>query len=107
LQVSDYIGFIIAIAVLGLGAGSLMPAYNSLISKVVPDNKRGLAFGLFGTTLGILSLPAPWLGAQLWERISPKAPFWFVVAACLISIPIAWFKFIPVKSTHPEESPNG
>ena len=104
LQVSEYIGFIIAIAVLGLGAGSLMPAYNSLISKVVPDNKRGLAFGLFGTTLGILSLPAPWVGAQLWERVSPKAPFWFVVAACLISIPIAWFKFIPVKSNQVKES---
>jgi MFS family permease len=104
LQVRNYLGFIAAIAVLGLGAGSLMPAYNSLISKVVPDHKRGLAFGLFGTSLGILSLPAPWIGAQLWERISPKAPFRFVVAACLISIPIAWFKFIVPKTIQPVES---
>jgi MFS family permease len=106
LQVGNYAGFIAAIAILGLGAGSLMPAYNSLISKVVPENKRGLAFGLFGTTLGILSLPAPWIGAQLWERISPKAPFWFVIAACLISIPIAWFKFIPPSTSQPAVNPN-
>ena len=104
LQVNLYAGFIAAIAVLGLGAGSLMPAYNSLISKVVPENKRGLAFGLFGTTLGILSLPAPWIGAQLWERFSPQAPFWFVVVACLISVPIAWFKFIPPKQIQQVEN---
>ncbi len=77
----------------GLGTGSLMPAYESLISKVVPESKRGLAFGFFGTTLGILSLPMPWIGAQLWERFTPRTPFWFAVTANMISIGIAWFKF--------------
>jgi MFS family permease len=80
--------------IFGLGAGSLMPAYQSLISKAVPEGRRGLAYGFFGTSLGILSLPFPWIGAQLWERVGPQAPFWITVAACLISIPIAWFKFI-------------
>jgi MFS family permease len=87
-------GFLVAMAVFGFGAGSLMPAYDALISKAVPEDRRGLAFGLFGTSLGILSLPFPWIGAQLWERFSPQLPFWITVAACLISIPIAWRKFI-------------
>jgi len=78
----------------GLGVGVLMPAYDSLISKVVPENKRGLAFGFFGTSLGILSLPMPWIGAQLWERFSPQTLFWITVVVCAISVPIAWFKFI-------------
>ena len=88
-----FLGFGFAMALFGLGTGALMPGYNSLVSKVVPENKRGLAFGLFGTTLGILSLPFPWIGAQLWERVAPQAPYFVVIIACLISIPIAWAKF--------------
>lgn len=45
-------------AVFGLGVGCLMPAYDSLISKVVPEDRRGLAYGLFGTSLGLLSCPS-------------------------------------------------
>jgi len=86
-------GFGVMMIIFGLGIGFIIPAYDSLISKVVPENKRGLAFGLFGTSLGILSLPFPWIGAQLWENIAPQAPFWFVVVACLVSVPIAWTKF--------------
>lgn len=87
-------GFMAAMGLHGFGFGILMPAYNTLISKVVPENKRGLAFGFFGTSLGILSLPMPWIGAQLWEHISPQTPFWVTVAACAVVVPIVWFKFI-------------
>ncbi|MBE0688099.1 MAG: MFS transporter [Anaerolineaceae bacterium] len=78
----------------GLGVGVLMPSYNSLISKVVPENKRGLAFGFFGTSLGILSLPMPWIGAKLWELFAPQTPFWITAIACAITVPIAWKKFV-------------
>jgi MFS family permease len=77
----------------GLGVGMLMPAYDALISKVVPEERRGLAFGFFGTSLGILSLPMPWIGAQLWDHVNPQTPFWITALACSISIPIAWFRF--------------
>lgn len=98
LQAGSFLGFAVAMTVFGFGMGSLMPAYDSLISKVVPEERRGLAFGVFGTSLGILSLPMPWIGAQLWERFSPQAPFWVAVLACAVSIPIAWMKFkIPKK----------
>jgi MFS family permease len=94
LQATGFMGYAGAMLIFGLGTGSLMPAYSSLISKVVPESKRGLAFGLFGTTLGILSLPFPWIGARLWEGLSPQAPFWIAVFACLVSIPLAWYKFV-------------
>lgn len=93
LAVQNFTGFAIAMAFLGVSVGCLMPGYNSLISKVVPEEKRGLAFGFFGTTLGILSLPMPWIGAQLWERFTPQTPYLFVIAACLVSIPVVWAKF--------------
>jgi MFS family permease len=94
LQARTLPAFLAAMVTFGLGVGCLMPAYDSLISKVVPEDRRGLAYGLFGTSLGLLSLPFPWIGAQLWERLSPQAPFWVTVAACVISIPIAFFKFV-------------
>ena len=93
INARGFLYFAAAMMTFGFGIGCLMPAYNSLISKAVPENKRGLAFGLFGTSLGLLGLPMPWIGAQMWERIAPQAPFWVVVVACLISIPIAWYKF--------------
>src|SRR3990172_8179009 len=42
----------------GMGLGVMMPAYQSLISKAVPQHLRGTAFGLFSTSLAIVSLPA-------------------------------------------------
>jgi MFS family permease len=87
----------------GLGVGVLMPAYDSLISKVVPEDRRGLAFGFFGTSLGILSLPMPWIGAQLWERFNPQTPFWVTVAVCAISIPLVWYKFRQSKTEKGDE----
>jgi len=99
-------GFLTSRILVGLGDGILAPAYNSLISKVVPEDKRGLAFGFFGTSLGILSLPMPWIGAQLWERFTPQLPFWITVAACALTIPVAWKKFVLPKVKKTIESQN-
>ena len=93
LQAGDIPIFALSMFLYGFGVGGLMPAYDSLISKTVPEEKRGLAFGFFGTSLGILSLPFPWIGAQLWERFSPQVPFWITAAACSFSILLAWNKF--------------
>jgi len=94
LQARTFAAFAASMAGFGLGVGCLMPAYDSLISKVVSEERRGLAYGLFGTSLGLLSLPFPWIGAQLWERFGPQVPFWATVAACVVSVPIALFKFV-------------
>lgn len=104
LNTDGFLGYGAAMAVFGFGVGCLMPAYNSLVSKAVPEDKRGLAFGFFGTSLGLLSLPMPWIGAQVWERIGPQAPFWVVVVACAVSIPIAWYKFVLPKQDKPLET---
>lgn len=93
INAQNFFSFALGMAFLGAATGFVSPGYSSLISKVVPDEKRGLAFGLFGTTLGILSLPMPWIGALLWERFTPQTPYLFVIAACLISVSIVWAKF--------------
>jgi MFS family permease len=77
----------------GMGVGILTPAYQSLISKAVPARLRGTAFGLFGTSLGLVSLPAPWIGAQLWDQVGPRFPFMITAIVLLFSIIPIWLKF--------------
>jgi MFS family permease len=92
-------------ALAGMGVGVSTPAYQSLISKAVPQHLRGMAFGLFSTSLGIISLPAPWIGAQLWERFSPQFPFTITAIAILLSIIPIWLKFkLPKAEEKPEDS---
>ena len=92
-------------AVAGVGMGIMTPAYQSLISKAVPQHLRGTAFGLFSTSLGIISLPAPWIGAQLWDRFSPQFPFKITAIAILLSVIPIWLKFKLPKTGAGSEEP--
>ncbi len=83
----------------GMGVGLLQPAYQSLISKAVPEKLRGTAFGLFSTSLGLVSLPAPWIGAQLWQSVSPRFPFLITIGVIFLSIIPVWLKFKLPKNT--------
>ena len=80
-------------AIAGTGVGLLTPPYQSLISKAVPRRLRGVAFGLFSTSVGVLSLPAPYIGAALWEKYDPRLPFAITAVVCLLSVIPVWFKF--------------
>ena len=102
LQVYAYAGFVIAWIVFGIGVGLLSPAYMSLITKVVPQKMLGTFSGLFQSSIGLISLPGPWIGAQLWERFSPRLPFSITAAVALITVIPTWLKFkLPDK---PEEA---
>ena len=93
LQSEVYLGFVLAWVIFGIGVGLLSPAYQSLISKVVPKDLLGTFTGLFRSSLGLISLPAPWVGAQLWERFSPRLPFSLTALVSLLTIIPTWFKF--------------
>jgi MFS family permease len=90
-----YVGWGVA----GLGAGISGPAYQSLISKAVPKEQRGLVFGLFSTSLGVVSLPAPWIGSQLWKNFGPTFPFTITAIVILLSVIPIWLKFKLPKDT--------
>lgn len=77
----------------GAGSALIGPAYDSLISKAVPTHLRGTAFGLFSTSLGLISLPAPYIGSLLWNNISPVAPFIVNFIGIAIMLPVIWKKF--------------
>jgi MFS family permease len=79
--------------VFGAAVGMLSPAYTSLISKSVPENLRGIAFGFLSTSNGFVALPAPWLGSLLWKGVGPAAPFWVTTWALLLIVPPVLLKF--------------
>jgi MFS family permease len=107
LNADTFWSYAAAWAVLGLGVGLMAPAYQALISKAVPEKMRGTAFGLFSTSLGLLSLPAPAIGAQLWERVSPRLPFGLTAVAGLVSIIPVWLKFKLPANQNGEPEVNG
>lgn len=93
LNVNSFWGYVSVWAIFGIGVGMMSPAYQSLTSKIVPEHLRGTAFGLLRSSLGIFSLPAPAIGAQLWERFSPQTPFAITAGISLLTVIPAWFKF--------------
>jgi MFS family permease len=85
--------FIAAWILLGIGQALVGPAYNSLISKAVPEKVRGTAFGFFSSSLGLISLPSPYIGTLLWETFGPKVPFYVPLVAMMLMLPVIWIKF--------------
>ena len=102
LQAESFLVFALSWILFGIGGGLLGPAYQSLISKVVPARMLGTFSGLFDSSRGLISLPAPWLGAQLWERVSPQTPFMITALASLAILPPVWFKFRAPKTVPAE-----
>jgi MFS family permease len=105
LNVNSFFLFIVAWALLGVGQALAGPAYNSIISKAVPNNLRGTAFGFFSTSLGLISLPAPYVGAWLWEKFGPRVPFYIPLVGMLLMLPVIWFKFKLPKAVKADPQP--
>lgn len=100
LNVNSFGGYAVVWALFGIGVGLMSPAYQSLLSKILPKKVRGTGFGLINSSLGLFSLPAPWIGAKLWTSYNPRLPFIITAAVTLISTVPVWFKFkLPKKPT--------
>jgi len=104
VSVRSLTGFGLVWLIFGVGVGLMRPAYQSLVSKAVPEKLRGTAFGLFQSSIGAISLPAPWLGAQMWERFNPRTPFVLTACMALATVVPVWVKF-RLPRTEVEEQP--
>jgi MFS family permease len=68
----------------------------ALIADLVPDEKRGTAYGLFNASIGLVSLPASLIAGMLWQGLGPwtgfgaSAPFYFGAALALVSSFLFW-----------------
>jgi len=93
IKAETFITYAVSYFLIGVGSSLMSPAYQSLLSKVLPQKLRGTGFGLVHSGLGLFSLPAPAIGAKLYENISPTTPLWITAIASVLSIIPAIFKF--------------
>ena len=93
LNATEFYYYIGAWILLGIGQAFNGPAYSSLISKAVPKKMRGTAFGFFSSSIGLLSLPSPYIGTLIWQNYGPKVPFYVLFVVMMLMLPIIWTKF--------------
>jgi MFS family permease len=93
IKLDGFLGFATVWAVFGVAVGLMSPAYQSLLSKALPEKLRGTGFGLIHASLGIFSLPAPAIGSFLWKSVAPQAPFYITAIFALITVVPAILKF--------------
>ena len=63
----------------------------ALVARLVPDSKRGTAYGFFNASLGIMTLPANLIAGYLWDRVSPSSMFYFGAACALAAFILITF----------------
>lgn len=60
----------------GIYYGIVGGVAKAFIADLVPEEKRGTAYGLYHGVVGITLLPASLLAGWLWQAYSPAAPFY-------------------------------
>ncbi|MBN2256933.1 MAG: MFS transporter, partial [Anaerolineaceae bacterium] len=71
----------------------------ALIADLVPDEKRGTAYGLYAMAVGLSALPASaiagllWQGVGTWTGFGAPAPFFFGAGLSLLAGLLFW-KFV-------------
>ncbi|MBI2919063.1 MAG: MFS transporter [Chloroflexi bacterium] len=55
-------------------------AARALVTDLVPAHRRGAAFGLYHTAVGITAFPASLIAGVLWQTVNPGATFIFGAA---------------------------
>lgn len=104
IRLDSFWGYAIVWAMFGLGVGVMQPAYQSLLSKALPKKLRGTGFGLIHSSLGLFSLPAPYVGGYLYQNFSPRLPFTITAWVSLAAIFPAWLKLkLPENSQNTEK----
>jgi MFS family permease len=92
VMASGFWGFALSWSLSGVGVGLFEASGPKLITRVIPKHLRGMAFGLLASTLSLFSLPAPWIGSQIWNLFGPRVPFLATAVLGSLTVLPAWFK---------------
>jgi len=90
-----YLGFAVAselwqvwllFAYYGVYYGVVEGVARAFVADLVPEEKRGTAYGLYHGVVGITLLPASLIAGWLWQAISPAAPFFLGAALAFLAM---------------------
>jgi len=78
-------------ALFGLSAAIVDTIPRAMVPEMVPSEVKGSAYGFYHMVIGVLDLPASFIGGLLWDMISPIAAFSYgavlaVIAAALLLV---------------------
>jgi len=73
-------------AMYGVYYGLAEGVARALVVDLVPEDKRGTAFGAYHGVVGITLLPASLIAGWLWQAVSPAAPFYFGAALAVLAV---------------------
>jgi len=90
-----YLGFALAtelwqvwllFACYGVYYGVVEGVARAFVADLVPEEKRGTAYGLYHGVVGITLLPASLIAGWLWDAVNPAAPFFFGAGLALLAM---------------------
>jgi MFS family permease len=90
-----YLGFAMAselwqvwllFACYGVYYGVVEGVARAFVADLIPEEKRGTAYGLYHGVVGITLLPASLIAGWLWQAISPAAPFYLGAALAFLAM---------------------
>ena len=90
-----YLGFAVAsepwqvwllFACYGIYYGVVEGVARAFVADLVPEEKRGTAYGLYHGVVGLTLLPASLIAGWLWQAYSPAAPFFFGAGLAFVAM---------------------
>jgi len=97
---SGTIGMLIAARVVqGIGAGVLTPQTLSVITRIFPPERRGMAMSVWGATAGVATLVGPLAGGVLVDALGWAWIFFVNVPIGIVGLGLA-ARLMPVLPTH-------
>ena len=90
-----YLGFAVAssiwqiwllFACYGIYYGIVEGVARAFVADLVPEQKRGTAYGLYHGVVGLTLLPASLIAGWLWDAVSPATPFFFGAALAFLAM---------------------
>ena len=88
-------GWLVAgFVLLGLHSAMLEGSQRSMLGDLVAPERRGTAYGLYHTAVGVALLPASVIAGALWDRLGPR-PMLTVDAAIALAAALLFVVFLP------------
>jgi MFS family permease len=90
-----YLGFALAsspwhvwllFAIYGIYYGMVEGVARAFVADLVPEARRGTAYGLYHGVVGLTLLLASLIAGWLWDIVSPSAPFFFGAALAFLAM---------------------
>jgi MFS family permease len=90
-----YLGFAVAsdlpliwllFASYGIYYGIVEGVGRAFVADLVPEERRGTAYGLYHGVVGLTLLPASLIAGWLWDTINPAAPFFFGAGLAFVAM---------------------